>query len=91
MVNPIAGLRSLFGAFGPRRWDRDRNLNRLSTLIRHARLGQTFPVGPLTVPMIQSPFGALLMPAVGFTALLAARFLAATVAAVALSSVAATA
>ena len=91
MANPIAGLRSLFGVFGPRQWDRDRNPNQLSTLIRHARLGQTFPVGPLTVPMIQFPFGALLMPAVGFTALLAARFLAAVVAAIAMPSVAATA
>lgn len=91
MASPIAGLRSRYGVFGPRRLDGDRNSNRLSTLIRHARLAQTFPVGPLTVPMIQFPFGALLMPAVGFTALLTARFLAAAVTAVAIPSIAATA
>ncbi len=43
------------------------------------------------VSVVQSPFGALLMPAVAVAALLAARFVPATLAAIALATPAATA
>ena len=59
-------------------------------MIRHGRLRWTkaAAVFPLPVAMIELPFGALLVPAVGAAPLLAAGLLAALVAAVAVSAVA---
>jgi hypothetical protein len=58
-------------------------------LIRHGRLRLTAAaVFPLTVAMIELPFGALLVAAVGAPTLLAAGLLAALVAAVAVSAIA---
>jgi hypothetical protein len=58
-------------------------------LIRHARLRLTAAaVLPLTVAMIEPPFRALLVAAVGAPPLLAAGLLAALVAAVAVSAIA---
>jgi hypothetical protein len=59
-------------------------------LIRHAGF-QTAAVLALTIPMIETPFGALLMTAVGFAALEAARFFAATGAAIMLATITVTA
>jgi len=58
-------------------------------LIRHGRLPWTkaAAVFPLPVAMIELPFGALLVPAVGAAPLLAAGLLAALVAAVAVSAI----
>jgi hypothetical protein len=58
-------------------------------LIRHGRLRWTkaAAVFPLAVAMIELPFGALLVPAVGAAPLLAAGLLAALVAAVAVSAI----
>jgi hypothetical protein len=56
-------------------------------LIRHAG-ALTLAVGALAVAMIEAPFGTLLMAAVGFTALSAAGFLAATEAAITLAAIA---
>jgi hypothetical protein len=58
-------------------------------LIRHGRLRLTkaAAVFPLPVAMIELPFGALLVAAVGATPLLAAGLLAALVAAVAVSAI----
>jgi hypothetical protein len=59
-------------------------------LIRHARLRWTeaAPVLPLAIPMIEPPFGALLVAPVGVPPLLAAGLLAALGAAVAVSAIA---
>jgi hypothetical protein len=59
-------------------------------LIRHA-VFQTAAVLALTIPMIETPFGALLMTAVGFAALEVARFFAATGAAITLATITVTA
>ena len=58
-------------------------------MIRHGRLRWTkaAAVFPLPVAMIELPFGALLVPAVGAAPLLAAGLLAALVAAVAVSAI----
>jgi len=45
----------------------------MRTLIRHAAPYAAATVGALPVAMIQPPFGALLMPAIGGTMLLAPR------------------
>jgi hypothetical protein len=57
-------------------------------LIRHASMGSASAILPLTVPVIESSFGALLVAAVGEAPLLSIRLLAAQRAAVALSTVA---
>lgn len=91
--------------FGPGRWFHSLGLNgsfvprrgcchkriELGTLIRHAELGTPAAIGRLAVPVVQSPFGGLLMPAVSLAALLAACLLATARVAVALSAPAATA
>ena len=58
-------------------------------MIRHGRLRwtQAAAVFPLAVAMIELPFGALLVSAVGAAPLLAAGLLAALVAAVAVSAI----
>ena len=58
------------------------------TMIRHAGIGSASAILPLTVPVIKSSFGALLVAAVGETPLLSISSLAAQRAAIALSSVA---
>jgi hypothetical protein len=60
-------------------------------LIRHAGSCQPLPISPLTIPMIQSSFRTLLMTAVGSSPLLSPGFGAAALAAIPMSSVAATA
>ena len=60
-------------------------------MIRHAQLGTAAAIGSLAVPVVQSPFGGLLVAAIGLAALLAACLLATTRVAVALTSPAATA
>ena len=57
-----------------------------STLIRHAL--RPPPIRALTVSMIQSPLGGLLMPPIGFPALLAAHLLPTAHTAIAMASVA---
>ena len=57
------------------------------TLIRHAGIGSASAILPLTVPVIKSSFGALLVTAVGEAPLLSISSLAAQRAAIALSSV----
>jgi hypothetical protein len=56
-------------------------------LIRHAG-ALTLAVVALAIAMVEAPFGTLLMAAVGFTALSAAGFLAATEAAITLAAIA---
>jgi hypothetical protein len=58
------------------------------TLIRHAGINSASAIPPLTVPVIESSFGALLLAAVGEAPLLSISSLAAQQAAIALSSVA---
>jgi len=58
------------------------------TLIRHAGIGSASAILALTVPVMESSFGALLVAAVGEASLLPISLLAAQRAAVALSSVA---
>jgi len=60
-------------------------------LIRHASIGSASAILPLTVPVIESSFDALLVAAVGAAPLLSIRLLAAQRAAVALPPVAVTA
>ena len=60
------------------------------TLIRHAGIGSASAILALTVPMIESSFGALLVATVGAAPLLPIGLLAAQRAAVALSPVAVT-
>ena len=61
-----------------------------STLIRHA-LPAPPAISPLTIAMIEAPFQAFLVPAVGLPALSTARFLPTAVAAIAMTSVTAAA
>jgi len=56
-------------------------------LIRHARLRAALTILPLPVAMIESPFRALLMSAVGAPPLLKPRLVPATEAAVALAAI----
>jgi len=56
-------------------------------LIRHAAWETAATIGALTVAMIQSPFGALLMTTIGGPMLLAPRLTAALRAAVALAAI----
>ena len=58
------------------------------TLIRHAGIGSASAILALTVPMIESSFGALLVAAIGAAPLLPISLLAAQRAAIALSPVA---
>ena len=62
--------------------------DRRGRLIRHGKSCVTFPVCPLPVPMIEPTFGAPLVPAVGFSALLASHYQTASRAAIALPAVA---
>jgi len=101
--HPTPILRSRVGEGEFRRWGR---LNRWQwpgrghprtrqrgkgTLIRHARLSAAPTIGSLTIPMIQTSFGTLLVAAIGLLALLAARFFPAPGAAVSLPPVTMTA
>ena len=61
----------------------------MGTLIRHATPETAATIGALPVAMIQPPFGALLMTAIGGPMLLAPRLTAALRAAVALAVIAA--
>jgi len=77
------------GLDGPRSLRRDQVRTRRGAkgrLIRHAGF-QSLAILALTVAMIEAPFGTLLMAAVGFTALSAAGFLAATEAAITLAAI----
>ena len=58
-------------------------------MIRHAGLNSPKPIGPLPVTMIESPFGALLVTAVGLAPLLASGFETTTLRTVPLATVAA--
>jgi hypothetical protein len=78
---------SFFGVADPQRGDSRRNLDRLSTLIRHAALLALSP-SPLAIPVIESSFAALLMFPVSFLALLTPRLLSAGIAAVTMSAIA---
>ena len=60
-------------------------------MIRHANFGPPFAVAALTIAVVELPFRALLMFAVGFTALLAAVFLSTTIAAITVAMIATTA
>ena len=63
----------------------------MGTLIRHAARETTATIGALTVAMIQSPFGALLMTTIGGPMLLAPCLTAALSAAVTLTAITASA
>jgi hypothetical protein len=73
--------------FSTLRWWR-RN-PRLGTLIRHAARTSAATIGTLTITMIQSFLGALLMPPVGRAMLLAPRMVSALCAAITLAAIAA--
>jgi hypothetical protein len=77
-------------ASDPWRRDSRRNLNRLSTLIRHAASLMLAP-SPLAVPVFQSSFLALLVFSVGSPALHTPRILSAGLVAIAVSAIAAAA
>lgn len=81
---------TVIGAADLWRPDSCRNLDRLSTLIRHAAELQ-LPPSPLAIPVIEPSFLALLMFSVGLLALQTARFLSAGIVAVAVPAVAAAA
>jgi hypothetical protein len=56
-------------------------------LIRHANFGAALAVVALTITVVELPLRALLMFAVGFTALLAAGFLSTTITAITVATI----